>query len=358
MDDLNLYLFSNFVSKKYPSFDSKQQSNMKYRIKKSWNNETCKIVLEYKKYVKEHQSIESENVKLDCMTETEREEFLSNENLKKIKEIQKNKIILKKKYNKYFKEKNIPNEKAFEKLYTLGESVKICNLTPEFIDTNNDEALLLDGRTTFTLKYRIEYDETFDSRFHLMYKSFIKKNVELTCDYDDFISILTPYYDYVRTEFEKNLILESNDWRKQELEMMPKREKGMTYSQWLKKMGECGFYCGYCDVDYYGPVSDPDAWVFIGKKLIREMNKIRDDWAKNHKPVKSFLNYDDTPINNDKYKVDFMELNVSPDNLEYSFSGYNPWNINYHQVDYMEKRFKNNFINLRLHQKLINFGKE
>ena len=268
------YLFNDFISQKYATCDKKKIANLKYRIKNGFNNDSCRVANEYKTFIKINQkSLDQDkselqkSVKLEGMTEIEKEAFLSMENLKKIKEIQTNKIILKKKYNRHFNNLNISCEKVFESLYTHDNPVKINDLTPELLDSNCDEVQLCDGRLTFTLQYLIEYDEEFEEKFNMMYKFFIYKNKKLTCDYDDFISIMISYYDYIRNEFESKLIIESKNWRETELSMMPKRQTGMTYSEWLKAMGNAGFYCGMPHPQFLGPISDLDAWIFIGKKI-------------------------------------------------------------------------------------------
>jgi len=347
------YLFTDFSISKYPKQTEKQKSNMKYRIKKGFDNVTCKIANEFKTFVEKHkETLDNENiklsnqVKLDSMNDDEKQAYIYIQNQQKLKDLDNNIYILKKKFNRYIQNQmkilNITKEKIFQVLFKDDDCIKICDLDQQYLD--NDNSIEHDGRMTLTLDYLIENDILFDEKFNILYKDLSEK-LDFKMNYDEFIIVINKYYNYCRNEFEKNRIINSDNCRKIEISMMPKREKTDTYKMWLHKMADAGFYCGWCHSNYCGPIDDIDAWIFVGISIMKTLKRKRIEWSQS-----------------DKYKdkASFVELTLESNNdiVQYGLTGFMPWSINECQVNYMKKRFKNTFINLKLHQKLKTYGKE
>lgn len=355
------YIFKNFLQDKYPDANEKKKSNIKYRIKKGWDTPTCKISNEFKKYVEDKKNdIDndldklSEKVKINEMTDEERDAYILAKHKASIKNYEANITKLKNKFSKQLKKNNIKDQDVFKTYFKHdGEWVKAID--EGYLEGDNNA--LLDGRLTYPLEVMRIEDEKFDESFNNM-TNFLNKEFELNLDLEFnewFKAIAEPYYDLLRSEFEKKLILDNRETREKEKALMPKREPGESYLHWVKKMREAGFYCGYPHEDWRGPISDLNAWVFVGKMYMRCLHRQKKEWEQEYIDEKDY-NYPN---------IDFMELQFNTDQLTESskhikihFAGYNCHNITVPNVNTMKKRFETNFINRKLHTMLKYYGKE
>jgi len=355
------YLFKNYFQDKYPDANDKKKSNIKYRIKKGWDTPTCKISNEFKKYVEDKKNdIDtdldklSENVKVNEMTDEERDAYLIAKHKASIKNHEANITKLRNKFSKQLKKNNIKDEDVFKKYFKYdGEWVRAIDVG--YLEGDNNA--LLDGRLTYPLEVMRIEDEKFDESFNNML-NFLNKEFELDLDLEfnlSFKAIAEPYYNLLRIEFEKKLILDNNETREKEKALMPKRLSGETHLDWVSKMREAGFYCGYPHEDFLGPVSDLDAWIFVGKYYMKCLHRQKKRWEKEYIDEKDY-NYPN---------IHFMELQFNTDKVTESskyvkihFAGYNCYNITIPNVSTIKKRFQTNFINRKLHLMLPGYGKE
>jgi len=358
------YLLDEYLNTLTNIKDTKQKANLKYRIKTGYDKEKqSKVVVDFKNFIKEQKtSIDSEMsdmaeaIKVKDMSEEEKLAYDYQKNKKRQRILEDKIRVCKKKIEKYIKKNNISSETIFKKYFKYDKDcVKAADtiVKNELDFETSCESARLDGRMTHTLNYMItEYDD-FDEAFNNMYQ---KLNTEwnLNCDYIHFIEAMCYYYDFERKEFD----LTVKNWRKKEIENMPVRGAGELYMSWIKRMGDAGFYCGYPHKNYGNPVDYKDAWVFVGKKILKHLRETKqeciDTWGLRISP-------DGTK---NRYVIPFVEIifllpedkeNTSG-KLKIIFQPHTHYSIHYQSVNEMKKKFDRDFIAKRLHTKLSIYG--
>ena len=342
---------TKYIEANYAELNKKQAYNLKFRIKSGWNNESCKVALKFKDYIKNDELIISteENLKISKMNILEIKEYEIGLEKVRIYNICKSVKTNKSKFNKSMKLKNIK-----------GNIFDNCNYKPivELVsleDKNDPE--YQDGRITKTIELMRIQNELFDDAVKNMTDELNRKLV-LDFTLEEWRPILNEYYNKIRLQHENKINLLNMNDREKQLEMMVDRKDCLSHKEWICKMKEQGFYCGYPCHDYLGPVSDPDAWIFVGTKWTDEIDKFRD------RIDREYMKDGYSPRNVKESRATFVECLFNIDKPEefkktpkICMTGYNSMNINPTNVSYIKKRFQHHYIDRKLHTNLNMYGK-
>jgi len=342
---LNKYIESN-----YSDYDKKKVYNLKFRIKTCWDVPSCKVAMEFKEYLKNDKLVmeTEEKLKISKMTNESIEQY----NIEQEK-IRKQAIYKKMKINKTLFKKSIAKQdkKIFNKLNYDGDIVELVNVE------DKDDPEYQDGRISKTFELMRIQNDLFDEAVSTMCDD-LNTLLKLDFNLQDWDPILTEYYNQLRTEYENKIMVENMNCREHELCNMVSRDDCISHKEWIKKMLQKGYYCGWPDDDYLGPTSDLDAWVFVGTKWTAEIDKFR------NRVDREYLREGYTLENVKMSRATFVECLFRVEEPEFakhpkvSLAGYNMMNLNQTTISYIKKRFKSHYIDRKIHTSIGMYGKE
>jgi len=361
MDYKNVeHLIDTYLESHPDKYNKKKIYNLKYRIKNGWDNHGCKVSTDFKEYIKKNSlwtNVDDikESIDVNSMTDEDRKKYILEKHTISVKTYTKTLDMLKSKLKKNLKKHNVSNKELFKTYFKYdGELVKLVDI--DYMSDENN--YYLDGRITYPLGVMLIEIEEFDKCFFDLY-NLLNIEFDLDCTYDNFTEILQYYYNCCRTEFEILKTDEIKHMRQTQKDMMPKRELGDSYKDWIKKMRNSGFYCGWCDEHSGNAVPDLNAWIFLGKKLMSHLQKFRKKYD-----IENAEN-GCSPRNVYLSKMSFVEIQFNCDRPEdfkkqpkIWFSGYNGMNITPTNILSMKKRFQDQFINRKLYNLLSWYGEE
>ena len=337
--------------------DKDKLKNAKYLIKKNFKNpKPPRSTLKFINYlinnnIENTLKEQTEQIEIKNMNRQQYEKHLEEEERHRL---YKHGIYIKKtqyEFKTALKKKKLDINTLFKSNFNYSPLV-------EFIDIDRDEYEQHDGRITKTLYERREDNNLFDDECTKLCE-ILNTKLELKFKSDDYDIILGKLYNFCRNEFELLKTDEIKHMRQTQKDMMPKRQLGDSYKDWIKKMRKSGFYCGWCDENSGNPVPDLNAWIFLGKKLMSHLQKFRKKYD-----IENAEN-GCSPRNVYLSKMSFVEIQFNCDRPadfkkqpKIWFSGYNGMNITPTNILSMKKRFQDQFINRKLYNLLSWYGEE
>jgi len=345
---LNKYIESNF-----PNYTKKQVYNTKFRIKTGWNVPSCKVAINFKEYLENDKLMRKteEDLKLSKMSCNEIEKYYAEQERSRKNNIDRKLKINQILFNNKSKNKKLEHSKIFNNLKYDGDKVELVNIE------DKDDPEYQDGRITKTFELMRIQNDLFDKAVSTMCNE-LNELLKLEFNLHDWNPILTEYYNELRTEFENKMMLENMNCREKEVANMVDRNDCYSHKEWIKKMKDKGYYCGYPDEDHLGPVSDLDAWIFVGQKWTNEIDKFR------NRVDREYLSEGYTLENVKMSRATFVECLFRVDEPGFakhpkvSLAGYNMMNLNHATISYIKKRFQSQYIDRRIHTSIGMYGKD
>ena len=341
-DDVEDVATEWLVANDYKLEGTRKLTNLRYQLRKTFKNEKDKLPKKTRSFIEYLHTIEIEQ-KISAEKEKIKRMGMSKDELREYKDELVNAKV--KKNEKTRKYNLLKFKSALRKTYPELEKEKVFryfygDFVPTLYEHNNVEQYEHDGWLTTTLENELDEDD-FALKFQVATKK-INADFDLQFNEFDYECILSEYYNHERKLFEDELYIDRAKSRALEIKNMPTRRTRDFFKPaevWMKEMMNAGYYCGYPTEEYQKPTLDTDAWLFVGKKLMRALEYNRQN-CKNYASVCSFVE---------------MRINENGDNKnDIVFQGHN--NMNKSTIQSIERRFRTNYIELGKHRDCKWFG--